>query len=209
MKQSFTVSAAPPPFASMIGLVIATSDKTALRARLRGLRRRLAAETPDGAERAAARAPLDRLPSFQVFSGYVAQGSEIDPRPLMARLAKMGAQSTLPFAASREAALEFRAWDLREPLAPDAFGIPAPAPTAQLVAPDLVIAPLLAFDRNGGRLGQGAGHYDRTLEELRAVRPVFVLGLAYAGQEVDAIPMEPHDQRLDAILTETGYIEVR
>ena len=59
-----------------------------------------------------------------------------------------------------------------------------------------------------GRLGQGAGHYDRAIANLRAIKPVFVLGLAYAGQEVDALPMEPHDQRLDAILTETGYIEV-
>jgi 5-formyltetrahydrofolate cyclo-ligase len=71
-----------------------------------------------------------------------------------------------------------------------------------------VIAPVLAFDRAGQRLGQGAGHYDRTLANLRALRPVFVLGLAYAGQEVEALPAEPHDERLDAILTETAYIEV-
>jgi 5-formyltetrahydrofolate cyclo-ligase len=78
----------------------------------------------------------------------------------------------------------------------------------EAVAPDLVIAPLLAFDRKGGRLGQGAGHYDRTLANLRALKPVFVLGLGYAGQEVAEIPLEAHDQRLDAILTETEYIEV-
>ncbi|HEY9216874.1 MAG TPA: 5-formyltetrahydrofolate cyclo-ligase, partial [Phenylobacterium sp.] len=78
---------------------------------------------------------------------------------------------------------------------------------AAQVAPDLVLAPLLAFDRRGHRLGQGAGHYDRTLANLRAAKPVWVVGLAYAGQEVEEIPAEPHDQRLDAILTETGYIE--
>ncbi|MFZ3007447.1 MAG: 5-formyltetrahydrofolate cyclo-ligase, partial [Phenylobacterium sp.] len=72
-----------------------------------------------------------------------------------------------------------------------------------------VIAPLLAFDRKGGRLGQGGGHYDRTLESLRSSRPVFVLGLAYAGQEVEPMDLDPHDQRLDAILTETGYREVQ
>jgi 5-formyltetrahydrofolate cyclo-ligase len=71
-----------------------------------------------------------------------------------------------------------------------------------------VVAPLLAFDRAGRRLGQGAGHYDRALAELRAVRPVFVLGLGFSGQEVDELPHEAHDQRLDAILTETDYIEV-
>ena len=71
-----------------------------------------------------------------------------------------------------------------------------------------IVTPLLAFDRRGGRLGQGGGHYDRTLSALRAVRPVFVLGLAYSGQELDAVPMAGHDQRLDAIVTETEFIEV-
>ncbi len=68
-----------------------------------------------------------------------------------------------------------------------------------------MIAPLLAFDREGHRLGQGAGHYDRTLQGLRERGPVWVIGLAYAGQEIDGVPREPHDQPLDAILTETGY----
>ena len=69
----------------------------------------------------------------------------------------------------------------------------------------MVLTPLLAFDGAGGRLGQGGGHYDRTLQNLRAHGPVLVVGLGYAGQEVDAIPMEAHDQRLDAVLTEAGY----
>ena len=73
--------------------------------------------------------------------------------------------------------------------------------------PDLVIAPLLAFDRFGGRLGLGAGYYDRTLEALRAHGPVFVVGLAFAGQEVARVPCDIHDQRLDAILTEKAYSE--
>lgn len=188
--------------------MISTTDKTALRARLRTLRKRLAAETPGAAERAAARLPLDRLPGVRSFSGYMAQGSEIDPSPLMRRLIDTGATAALPIAVARDAALEFRLWDTRSPLERDAFGILAPPAWADTVEPDLVIAPLLAFDRRGGRLGQGAGHYDRTLANLRAAKPVFVLGLAFAGQEVDEIPMEPHDQRLDAILTETDFIAV-
>jgi 5-formyltetrahydrofolate cyclo-ligase len=184
-------------------------DKTALRARLRALRKRLATEARDAAVRAAERLPLADLRPFESFSGYVALGSEIDPRPLMLRLAETGAEPSLPCADSREAALEFRLWDSRSPLAPDAFGIPSPPMWADVVMPDLVIAPLLAFDRRGGRLGQGAGHYDRALANLRRAKPVFVLGLAYAGQELPEIPMEPHDQRLDAILTETDYISVR
>jgi 5-formyltetrahydrofolate cyclo-ligase len=183
-------------------------DKTALRVRLRGLRRRLAAEAPDAAERAAALLPLDWLPRVGVVSGYHPLGSEIDPRPLIGRLAAMGAAPALPVAADRDSPLEFRRWDVRAALEPDAFGIPSPPATAELLIPDLVIVPLLAVDRQGNRLGQGAGHYDRTLANLRAAGPVFVLGLAYSGQEVDAVPAEAHDQRLDAILTETDYLEV-
>ncbi|MGA0606341.1 5-formyltetrahydrofolate cyclo-ligase [Phenylobacterium sp. VNQ135] len=183
-------------------------DKTSLRQELRRLRRRLASDIAGAGALAAERLPLDQLPAFDSFSGYVAQGSEIDPRPLMLRLADLGAVPALPTAVSRDEPLEFRLWDTRTPLEPDAFGIPAPPPWTDAVEPDLVICPLLAFDRRGGRLGQGAGHYDRTLSNLRATKPVFVLGLAYAGQELDEIPMEPHDQPLDAILTETEFIAV-
>ncbi len=183
-------------------------DKIALRSEMRALRRELAAGAPGAAERAAGLIPLDALPPLQWFSGYVAQGSEIDPAPLMRRLADAGAQACLPAATSRDAPLDFRAWDPRDEMELDAFGIPAPPPWADVVRPDLVIAPLLAFDRAGGRLGQGAGHYDRTLLALRAEKPVFVLGLAFSGQELPAVPTEAHDQQLDAILTETAFIPV-
>lgn len=175
---------------------------------MRERRAALAKAAPDAPRRAVDHLPLSKLPAFACFSGYHAMGSELDPSPLIRRLAATGAFLTLPAAEDREAPLVFRAWDPEDPLTPDALGVLAPPPSATALAPDLVIAPLLAFDRKGGRLGQGAGHYDRTLANLRAVRPVFVLGLAYAGQEVDQVPTELHDQRLDAILTETGYIEV-
>ena len=183
-------------------------SKAQLRAAMRSLRATLAAASPDAAERAAEALPLERLPAFATFSGYHALGSEIDPSPLIRRLSATGALLALPVAMGREESLAFRAWDSRDALVPDALGVPAPPPSAPGLHPDLVIAPLLAFDRKGGRLGQGGGHYDRTLEHLRTGKPVFVLGLAYAGQEVADIACEPHDQRLDAILTETGYIEV-
>ncbi|MET0273010.1 MAG: 5-formyltetrahydrofolate cyclo-ligase [Phenylobacterium sp.] len=184
-------------------------DKSELRARLRGLRRSLAAGRPDAGRQAAELLPLERLPTFAVVSGYQPMGSEIDPRPLMLRLARAGARTALPVAIHRDEALAFRAWAPGEPLEPDAFGIPAPPASAPLMTPDLVIAPLLAFDARGNRLGQGAGHYDRTLANLRRLGAVFVLGLAYAGQEVAELPAEAHDEGLDAILTETAYIAVR
>ncbi|CAN7533366.1 5-formyltetrahydrofolate cyclo-ligase [Phenylobacterium sp. LjRoot225] len=183
-------------------------DKTALRVRLRGQRRRLAAEIRDAAARAAARLPIERLPPFEVFSLYMPMGSEMDPRPLLELLRRNGARAALPAAGGRDAALSFRLWDPAMPLVPDAFGIPAPPALADEVEPDLVIAPVLAFDRAGRRLGQGAGHYDRTISALRARKPVFVLGLAFAGQEIDQLPEEAHDERLDAILTETDYMTV-
>lgn len=187
-------------------------DKTALRVRMRALRRRLAEEAPDAAERAARRLPLSRFSRFRVVASYRPQGGELDPHPALQAILGFNpgfATPVLPVALDRTSPLRFRHWNLQDKLVPDAFGIPAPPKSAPELAPNLVITPLLAFDRKGGRLGQGAGHYDRTLEKLRKDRPVFMLGLAYAGQEVDELPQDRHDQRLDAILTETGYIEVR
>lgn len=185
------------------------SDKTKLRTVLRRRRRALAAASPDAAMQAAALAPIERLAPLAWFAAYHAIGSELDPAPLAARLVAAGGRLAMPVTLGADQPLIFRAQRAGDlPLA-DAFGAPSPPPEAPQVRPDLVICPLLAFDRRGGRLGQGGGHYDRTLEALRAAGPVFVLGLAYAGQEVEALDIEPHDQRLDAILTENGYIEVR
>jgi 5-formyltetrahydrofolate cyclo-ligase len=183
-------------------------DKTALRARLRAVRRRLAAEIPDAGRRAAGRLPLERLPRYRVFALYHPLESEIDPRPLMLELWRREAVPTLPVAVDRESPLVFRLWSKGMRLEPDAFGVPAPLPVMPALTPDLVIAPVLGFDRRGYRLGQGGGLYDRTLANLRRLKSVFVIGLAYSGQEVAELPAEPHDERLDAILTETDYIEV-
>jgi 5-formyltetrahydrofolate cyclo-ligase len=184
------------------------TSKSKLRVVMRARRRQLALAYPDAAERAADHLPLELLPAFACFSGYHALGSELDPSPLIRRLAQTGAMFALPVADAADAPLIFRAWDSRDTPAPDLFGVPAPPASASILHPDLIICPLLAFDRAGARLGQGGGHYDRTIAALRALKPVFVLGLAYSCQEVEAIAAEPHDQRLDAILTESGYMPV-
>ena len=183
--------------------------KSALRADLLRRRRNLAQAAPHAAQAAAEHLVVEHLPAFACFSGYHAVGAEIDPSPLIRRLARTGAFFALPVCEAHEAPLVFRAWDERDLPQPDLFGVPAPPRHAPVLHPDLIVCPLLAFDRQGGRLGQGGGHYDRTIAELRAHKPVFVLGLAYAGQEVRSVPCEPHDQRMDAILTESGYIRVR
>ena len=166
------------------------SEKASLRSRLRLRRRELAVAFPDAAERATGALNLARLPPFNVVAGYEKMGSEIDPSPVLRKLAAAGALLAVPLVLRPRLPLVFRTTDGE-------------------VTPDLIIAPLLAFDRAGGRLGQGGGHYDRTIERLRASGPLFVIGLAYTGQEIDVVPHEPHDQRLDAILTEIGYSEFR
>ncbi|MDP3173261.1 MAG: 5-formyltetrahydrofolate cyclo-ligase [Phenylobacterium sp.] len=185
------------------------TDKAALRARMRTLRAELARAGPRAGEIAAADLPMERLPAFAMFSGYHASGSEMNPSALIRRISQTGAMFALPVALAKDQPLIFRAWEADMDLEPDAVGVPSPPASAPELHPDLVICPLLAFDRRGGRLGQGGGHYDRTLANLRALKSVFVLGLAYSGQEVDAVPMGEHDQRLDAVLTETGYFEVK
>ena len=179
--------------------------KAVLRVQLRAARREAAANAPSAAEIAATAFPTARLHDFKIVAGYRAHGSEIDPWPLMRRFAEAGARLALPAAVRLDGRLAFRAYAPGDALAPDAAGMAAPLEAATLLAPDLVIVPLLGFDAGGGRLGQGGGYYDRTLAGLRAGGQVFAIGLAYAAQTVARVPAEPHDQRLDAILTENGY----
>ena len=89
-----------------------------------------------------------------------------------------------------------------------AFGAAIPG-TEIIVTPDLVIAPLVAFDRNGGRLGYGGGFYDRTLLQLREKSITRAFGYAFSAQEAADLPLEPTDERLDGFVTEDGVIFTR
>ncbi|WGM46978.1 5-formyltetrahydrofolate cyclo-ligase [Brevundimonas sp. NIBR10] len=100
----------------------------------------------------------------------------------------------------------FRRWSPGEPLEMDAAGCPAPLPLAEVVDPDLIVTPLLAFDDFGGRLGQGGGYYDRT---FAARRDAIRIGFAFGGQRVARLPMDEHDVRLHGVLTEVGYTPAR
>ncbi|EJL23387.1 5,10-methenyltetrahydrofolate synthetase [Caulobacter sp. AP07] len=188
--------------------------KTALRMLVRNRRRQLAREHPQADWRLvdAGRAPLGARfpdPAGKVAALYVGLGSEIDPRHLGDWLVEQGWSLALPRAEDAQGAMVFRRWTPGQPLARDEIGLSSPDVSSPAVEPDLVVVPLLAFDRDGRRLGQGGGYYDRALEALRSRRAVFALGLAYAGQETHGLPVEPHDQRLDAILTESEYIAVQ
>jgi 5-formyltetrahydrofolate cyclo-ligase len=137
--------------------------------------------------------------------GYWPVGSEIDSRPLMAAFAKAGREIALPRLDRREGPARFLAWSAGDSLTPDAFGIPSPLAGARELRPALLLVPLLAFDRRGRRLGQGAGIYDRILAALRPQGPV-AIGLAHAVQEMDAVPAGPLDATLDWVVTEKEAI---
>jgi len=192
-----------------------SAAKTALRVFLRNQRKQLAQEYPDADWRIAevGREPLARLfpdPAGKVAALYHGLGSEISPLILADQMREAGWTLALPAVEDAEASrMVFRAWDPAQPLVHDAIGLRSPPPEQPVLEPDLVIAPLLAFQADGVRLGQGGGYYDRALEGLRARKRVFVLGLAYSGQQAENLPQEPHDQRLDAILTEKEYRTVK
>jgi 5-formyltetrahydrofolate cyclo-ligase len=144
-----------------------------------------------------------------VVSGFMPLNSEIDPLPLLARLAEAGAKLALPVVVAKGAPLIMRAWQFGAPLTVGAWGIREPLADALLVDPDIVIVPLLAFDRRGHRLGYGAGYYDLTLTALRAKKTIVAIGIGYAAQEVAEVPITPHDARLDLVLTERDVIDLR
>ena len=183
------------------------STKKTLRAKAR---QRRAALQPSGAAKAAAAQAVDAVLAFGgPIALYVAIGDELDPAPLARLLAAAGADLTLPRVERRDAAPVFRAWAPGDELTPDLARVPAPLADAPERPPRVLITPLLAFDREGGRLGYGGGYYDRAIGEARARGPALVIGYAYAAQEIDAAPMEPHDARLDAVATERDFILCR
>lgn len=141
-------------------------------------------------------------------SGFYPYGSEIDCTGLLERLSGEGWVTALPVVLGPERPLQFRAWRPGEALEPGAWSIPVPVEAASRVEPDVLLVPLLAYDRHGYRLGYGGGFYDRTLDRLRAQKPVTAIGVAFAGQEVDAVPHDVHDQPLDWMLTEQGPIRI-
>jgi 5-formyltetrahydrofolate cyclo-ligase len=139
-----------------------------------------------------------------IVAGYAAIRGEVDPFPLMAALQGQGHALCLPRTHGKK--LSFHAWKPGDPLVASGFGIPEPDAKTKERRPDLILVPLLAFDRDGYRLGYGGGFYDRYLSEHRAKRTIRAIGIAYAGQEIDHVPRAPTDERLDAVVTEERVI---
>jgi 5-formyltetrahydrofolate cyclo-ligase len=166
-------------------------------------------------ERAAAAAAIAARPlpvavsPGAVVSGFSPLKSEINPVPLMRAFAAAGAQLALPVVAGKGQPLTMRAWRFGDALNSGVWGIREPLPEAPEVFPDILIVPLLAFDRSGQRIGYGAGYYDMTIARLRGMKPVTAIGIAYAALEVAQVPSTPRDAPLDLVLTERETIDLR
>jgi 5-formyltetrahydrofolate cyclo-ligase len=184
--------------------------KAALRREASARRDALPAETRKAAAAMIAARPFP-LPvaAGAIVSGFMPLKDEIDPLPLLRTLSERGAQLALPVVAERGRPLVMRAWKWGEPLAPGVWGIREPGPEAAIVEPDILLVPLLAFDRAGGRLGYGGGYYDFTLVQLRARKTVVAVGLAFAAQEIPFVPTTSRDAPLDLVLTEREVIDFR
>ncbi len=138
------------------------------------------------------------------IAGYMPIRTEIDPLPAMAEAAAHGPVG-VPVIQGEGMPLEFSRWEPFGPLKDGPFGAKVPV-VDDFFDPEILIVPLVAFDRAGGRLGYGGGFYDRTLERLRARRATLAIGFAYAAQVADTLPLEPTDQPLDMIVTEREVI---
>jgi 5-formyltetrahydrofolate cyclo-ligase len=102
-----------------------------------------------------------------------------------------------------------RSWKWGEPLVAGVWGIREPVPGAPTLDPDILLVPLLAFDRAGHRIGYGAGYYDLTIAQLRAKKPIAAVGIAFAAQEIETVPTTDFDAPLDLVLTERATIDLR
>ncbi|MGL4241902.1 MAG: 5-formyltetrahydrofolate cyclo-ligase [Beijerinckiaceae bacterium] len=140
-------------------------------------------------------------------AGYWPYKSEADPRPLMELLRRYGRPLALPVI--HHPNVIFRRWIEGVDLVDAGFGTLGPDETADEVTPGVLLVPLAAFDARGNRIGWGQGHYDRVIERLAATGPLMTIGVAFSFQEVEAVPAEPHDRPLDAVVTELGVQDLR
>jgi 5-formyltetrahydrofolate cyclo-ligase len=184
-----------------------TAQKRAARTAAQAARARASAEDAGAARRAAAHVLEAVAPHHWVrcVSGYLPIQSELDPRPAMLALAGLGFRVAVPEIVAPGAPLAFRGWTPEAATRRGPLGVEVPV-EAEGVEPDLLLVPLLAFDRRGHRLGYGGGYYDRTIAGLRARRQVLALGFAHAAQELERVPDNDTDMRLDGIVTESGLI---
>jgi len=183
--------------------------KNELRLALRERRRRLIADAGWSADRAGheqaiAERILGRIGGAATIAAYCSDGSEVDPLPALRAARDRGLVTALPHISDRRSPMRFLVWSPDEPLIPGPYGLLQPPAEAPEIDPDVILAPLVGFDRAMRRLGQGAGFYDRAFARLPAALRI---GLAWSVQEVDILPADPWDAPLHAVVTEKEWIE--
>jgi 5-formyltetrahydrofolate cyclo-ligase len=191
-------------------MTLGFASKEILRLRMSAERRDAAAARPD-AGRHAARVFMDHvpIPEGATISLYHPMKDELDTKPLAAALIERGFRIALPVTPKKRGPLTFRAFRDGDPLSPDRYGVMTPSDDAPEVRPTIVVTPLLAFTRDGKRLGYGGGYYDRTLAAMREAGDVLAVGFAFGAQEVEKMPFSERDQRIDMIVTEREAIDAR
>ncbi|WP_291841571.1 5-formyltetrahydrofolate cyclo-ligase [Maricaulis sp.] len=190
--------------------MISSTDKPALRTRMLELRRRAAQARPEAGQLLAAGFPDQWIPpAGAVVAGYWPLTGEIDPRPLMNRLAAKGVRLCLPVVMGAGRALSFRSYRDGDPLERRGMGVSEPLASQAECRPNLLLVPLLASDHAGNRLGFGKGYYDCTLATLRASGPTLAIGLAFDCQMVAELPAYSHDEPLDGLVSDTTVFDFR
>jgi len=144
-----------------------------------------------------------------IVSGFMPMKTELNPLQLLRKLAQAGAMLALPAIAGRGTPLIMRAYAFGDEFTRGQWGIREPKPDAAERDPDILIVPLAAFDRQGHRIGYGAGYYDMTIRSLRSKKKVTAIGVAFAAQEIDRVPATERDEALDLVLTENETIDLR
>ena len=145
---------------------------------------------------------LDRLVPGTIVASYIAIGSEADPTPLAAAARAAGCTLALPHVFGRHDRMRFLLWREDDPLIAGPLGLRQPADTCTEVTPAIILTPLVAFDDNLNRLGQGAGHYDRAF----AANPdAWRLGIAWSAQRILSIETQDWDMPLNAVVTERDF----
>lgn len=184
------------------------NEKDQLRRALRARRRQFVADTPSCTLRlhavVIARIALHAAGEAKSVAAYLSDGREVDPLPALEFASALGLRTALPHVDKRGGAMRFLAWEPGQRLVDGPYGVPQPSLLAPEVEPEVILAPLVGFDRKGHRLGQGGGFYDRAFEAHPDARRI---GLAWSVQEVDAVPVDPWDQPLHSIVTERERID--
>lgn len=184
-----------------------TTDKTAIRRQFRSIREEYVANLSSQDKELAFSRPPSILKSLftpdKTVAAYVAVGAEVDPLALLRFAYDAGCKTALPHVVSKVSPMRFLAWSPGDQLEQGPFQLLQPNAVSEVVTPEIILVPLIAFDRKLSRLGQGAGHYDRALSRMENS---IAIGVAWSVQEAELLVTDPWDVPLDAVLTEKEWI---